>query len=117
MQTVKTDLFLKIAIAALLAVLVYVIYDGLHERVVAQGDSAPAFTVLEYQNLVVEGGQEIEELLRQAQEVSRPKSGFLAGMSREIRTPMNGVIDMIQLVLHTALDEEEGEHISTVRDS
>ena len=46
MQSVKTDLFLKIAIAALLAVLVYVIYDGLHERVVAQGDSAPAFTVV-----------------------------------------------------------------------
>ncbi|MGD0049741.1 MAG: redoxin family protein, partial [Bryobacteraceae bacterium] len=46
MRSVKTDRFLKIAIAALLAVLVYVIYDGLHERVVAQGDSAPAFTVV-----------------------------------------------------------------------
>jgi len=33
MQTVKTDLLLKIAIAALLAALVYVIYDGMHERV------------------------------------------------------------------------------------
>ena len=72
---------------------------------------------LDGQNLVVEREQEIEELLRQAQEVSRPKTGFLAGMSREIRTPMNGVIDMIQLVLHTALDEEEGEQISTGRDS
>jgi len=46
MQSVKTDRFLKVAIAALLAVLVYVIYDGMHERVVAQGDNAPAFTVV-----------------------------------------------------------------------
>jgi thiol-disulfide isomerase/thioredoxin len=41
-----TDLFLKIAIAGLLAVLVYAIYDGMHERVIVQGDSAPAFTVV-----------------------------------------------------------------------
>ena len=37
MQSVKTDRFLKIAIAALLAALVYVIYDGIHERVVVAG--------------------------------------------------------------------------------
>jgi len=46
MQSVKTDLFLKISIAALLAVLVFVIYDGMHERVVVQGDSAPSFSVV-----------------------------------------------------------------------
>ncbi len=46
MQSVKTDLFLKLAIAALLAALVYVIYDGIHERVISQGDAAPAFSVV-----------------------------------------------------------------------
>jgi len=46
MRTVKTDIFLKIGIAALLAVLVYAIYDTMHERVVVQGDSAPAFSVV-----------------------------------------------------------------------
>jgi len=46
MQSVKTDLFLKIAIAGMLAALVFVIYDGMHERVVAQGDAAPAFSVV-----------------------------------------------------------------------
>lgn len=46
MQSVKTDLFLKISIAALLAALVFVIYDGMHERVVVQGDSAPSFSVV-----------------------------------------------------------------------
>jgi len=46
MQSVKTDHFLKIAIVALAAVLVYIIYDSIHQRVVAQGDSAPAFSVV-----------------------------------------------------------------------
>jgi len=46
MQSVKTDRFLKIAIAFLAAALVYVIYDGMHEHVVEQGDAAPAFSVV-----------------------------------------------------------------------
>jgi len=46
MQSVKTDLFLKIAIVGLVATFVYVIYDGIHERVVVQGDRAPAFSVV-----------------------------------------------------------------------
>jgi thiol-disulfide isomerase/thioredoxin len=46
MQSVKTDLFLKIAIAGMLAALVYVIYKGIHEPVVGQGDDAPAFSVV-----------------------------------------------------------------------
>jgi peroxiredoxin len=46
MQSVKTDLLLKIAIAGLLAALVLVIYKGIHEPVVGQGDEAPAFSVV-----------------------------------------------------------------------
>jgi len=45
MQSVKIDRLLRVSIVVLAAVLVYVIYAGIHERVVVAGDSAPEFTI------------------------------------------------------------------------
>lgn len=45
MQSVKIDRLLRVSILALAVVLVYVIYAGIHERVVVAGDSAPEFTI------------------------------------------------------------------------
>jgi hypothetical protein len=45
MQSVKIDRFLRLGIGVLAAVLVYVIYAGIHQRVVEAGDTAPDFTI------------------------------------------------------------------------
>jgi thiol-disulfide isomerase/thioredoxin len=45
MRSVKTNRLLGILLGLLMAALVYAIYDGIEERVVGEGDSAPAFTI------------------------------------------------------------------------
>jgi cytochrome c biogenesis protein CcmG/thiol:disulfide interchange protein DsbE len=45
MQSVKIDQFLKAGIVVLSAVLVFVLYTSIHERIVNVGDSAPDFSI------------------------------------------------------------------------
>jgi signal transduction histidine kinase/DNA-binding response OmpR family regulator len=62
-----------------------------------------------------------EESLRQAkalaQTATQAKAAFLATMSHEIRTPMTGVIGMVDMLVHTKLDDDQRQMTGTVRDS
>jgi PAS domain S-box-containing protein len=45
------------------------------------------------------------------------KQNFLANMSHEIRTPLTGIMGIVEILLSTPLNEEQKEHLSTLRQS
>jgi signal transduction histidine kinase/DNA-binding response OmpR family regulator/HPt (histidine-containing phosphotransfer) domain-containing protein len=61
--------------------------------------------------------EQLEKAKNAAEAASRAKSAFLATMSHEIRTPMNGVLGMTELLLSTALNEQQRHYTSMVKRS
>ena len=72
-----------------------------------------------YEDITERRNAEIELLKAKdsAIEASHAKSQFLANMSHEIRTPMNGIIGFASILEKTRLDDEQKEHLKTIKSS
>lgn len=64
---------------------------------------------------VAERTVELRRLQAEAEKANQAKSTFLSTMSHEIRTPMNGLIGTLELLEHSRLNEQQIDHVQTMR--
>ncbi len=59
----------------------------------------------------------LQEARAEAASSARAKAGFLAAMGHEVRIPMNGVVEMVDRVLETELNDEQRSTLQTAKES
>lgn len=65
----------------------------------------------------VEDSRVVDLERRQALEISRTKSAFLASMSHEIRTPINSILGMNEMILRESKDQDIRNYAGTIQRS
>ncbi|MEM1343691.1 MAG: ATP-binding protein [Pseudomonadota bacterium] len=67
--------------------------------------------------LGVRAARRLEHALDAATAADRAKTDFLANVSHELRTPMNGVVNLVEMVRETDLDEDQTEMLDMIADA